>query len=636
MKCTWILFLLAATVALQNGNADVAQIGAQTYPTLHAAVAAAQSNDTIVLIGNVILTHALSVSKPLSIVSDGAVRTITRTNGFADDLIYVQASGALTLGDVAGNDAAPNLILDGGATNGIAGGYSFIFAVSANVVVHPGVVLRNFRGQYAALYILDYDSLATLTLHGGLFTGNTATNSSGGAICSQGVDIHIQNATFTGNAAPRGRGGAIYLEYAALVASNMNVQGNSADDYGGGLMVLPGEMILEGGVFSGNSAINGGGIANGYGHLTLDGTRLTNNRAFYGGALWSHTGTNVLRSASFRGNQATNYGAAMYSTSSRFSITNCEIVANAAGSNGGGLYVSPATTPPTSISIASSTVSSNSGLYGGAIYSSYADLSIAGSTLSHNQASGSGGALWLFGSTAIRDSLLAQNASTNEGGGIFHLGGPLALSGQTRLEGNRGTPGPGIWCFNGFYEGLDAVLSLSGGTSLSADDAIALLNTTNAILLAGTLYTPGTVATIVPAIYSNGLPVLRDAAGLSFSPVSRYYGKFAVAPQPASSTNWHVGTNGNLTFTVPPPAPVPPIGLREIASFGASAPGAGTFRLDVDPLLLEYDFSLQAATTVTNQAWNFQTLTNGYVVFSNGFVVLDTPATSRVFRLTFP
>lgn len=630
------MFLLAAATAWQNVAADVAQIGAQTYPTLPAAVAAAQSNDTIVLIGDAILTNVLAIAKPLSIVGDGTARTITRTNGFADDLIYVQPAGALVLGDASGNDAAPGLILDGGATNGVAGGYSFIFAVSADVVVHPGVVLRNFRGQYAPLYMLDNDGLATLTLNGGLFAGNTATNSSGGAICSQGADIHARNATFRSNAAPRGRGGAIYMEYVSLVASNLIVQGNSADDYGGGLMALPGEIDLEGGVVSGNSALNGGGIANGYGHLTLDGTRLTNNRAFYGGAVWSHTGTNLLRSAAFRDNQATNYGAALYSTSSRFSISNCEIVANTAGSNGGGLYVSPATTPPSSIAIASSIVSSNSGLYGGAIYSSYSDLSIAGSILSHNRAAGAGGALWLFGDTSIQDSLLSQNAATNEGGGIFHLGGPLVLSGHTRLEDNRGEPGPGIWCYNAWYEGFDAVLSLSGGTSLSADDAIALLNTTNTILLAGTLLEPGHVATIVPAIYSNGLPLLRDGAGLPFSPVSRYYAKFAVAPQPASSTNWHVDANGDLSAAAPPAPPVPPPGLREIASFGAATPETGSFRLDVDPLLLEYDFSLQAADVVTNQAWNFRTLSNGYAVSSNGSIVLAAPATSRVYRLAFP
>ena len=158
----WKLFLLAAAAAWQNAPADVARIGTNTYPTLHAAVASAQSNDTIVLIGNAILTNVLAITRPLSIVSDGAVRTIARTNAFANDMIYV-TSGPLVLGDGAGSDAAPTLILDGGATNGLAGGYSFIFAVGANVVVHPGVVLRNFRGHYAALYMLDNDRLATLT-----------------------------------------------------------------------------------------------------------------------------------------------------------------------------------------------------------------------------------------------------------------------------------------------------------------------------------------------------------------------------------------------------------------------------------------------------------------------------------------
>lgn len=636
MKIKWNLFLLAATVAWQNAPADVARIGTNTYPTLHAAVAAAQSNDTIVLIGDAILTNVLAISRPLAIVSDGSVRTITRTNAFADDLIYVQGSAALTLGDAAGSDAAPTLILDGGATNGLAGGYSFIFAVGANVVVHPGVVLRNFRGHYAALYMLDNDSLATLTLHGGLFTGNTATNSSGGAICSQGVDIQIQNAVFRGNAVPRGKGGALFLEYATLVASNINVHGNSADDYGGGLMAYPGEITLRGGIISSNSAINGGGIANGNGNLTLESTLLTSNSAIYGAAVWSHTGVNILRSSTFRANHADIFGGALYSTSSGYSLSNCQIVANTAGSYGGGMYVSPATNLFSDVEIVSSVISSNSGLSGGGIYSIYAALDVADSTLSHNVASGLGGALWLFGDTTIRDSQIADNVSANEGGGILHQGGPLAISGHTRIEGNVGTAGSGIWCYNGTYEGSNAVLSLSGGISIAAGNDVMLYTNQNAIRLTGTLTAPGTVAAITPSVYSNGLPLLRNGPGLSFSPVSRYYAKFAVTPQPASSTNWYVDANGDLSAAAPPAPPVPPPGLREIASFGAATPETGSFRLDVDPLLLEYDFSLQAADVVTNQAWNFRTLSNGYAVSSNGSIVLAAPATSRVYRLAFP
>ncbi len=637
MKTYWIVFLLTAVGAWKNSNADVAQIGVLTYPTLAAAVAAAQSNDTITLIGNAVLTQVLPIDIPLAIVSDGAVRTITRTNAFADDLIYVQAPGALTLGDVGGSDASPTLILDGGATNGIAGGFSFLFAVDADVVVHPGVVIRRFTGFYAPLYMLDTNGLATLTLNGGQFAHNTTTNSSGGAIASQGVDITLQNTAFLSNAAPRGRGGAIYMEDATLNADNISVRDNSADDYGGGIMCYPGTLVLNGGVVSGNSAINGGGVANGYGDLEIHGTVFTNNYANFGAAVWSHTGTNLIDSAVFRQNHSTDYGGAFNVISSGVTLTNSHLVGNTAGSNGGGLYVAP-DSPRSLISIHSSVISSNSGLYGGAIYSSYANLSIVDSTLAYNVATGGGGGLWLFGDMAIHDSLIAHNTATEEGGGIFHLGGPLALSGQTRIEGNHtGLQGDGIWCFNGLYEGSNCVLTLSGGVSVAADNDIVLFTNVNTILLGGTLVAPGSVATITPPVYSNGLPLLRDAAGLSFSPVSRYYEKFAVAPPPASSTNWHIGTNGNLTFTAPPPAPVPPVELRDFLPPTVNPANSNLFQLAVDPLLLEYNFALQSADSVQTNAWNFQTLTNGYTVSSNGLVTvtLPSPAPLRIYRLQF-
>ena len=297
MRKVFCLLFAWAAVTAQCTMADVAQIGILTYPTLAAAVAAAQPNDTITLIGDAVLTHTIPIDIPLAIVSDGAVRTITRTNAFAGDLIYVQAPGNLTLGDVGGSDASPTLILDGGATNGIAGGFSFIFAMGADVVVQPGVVMRHYTGLYASLYMLDTNSLATLTLNGGRFAHNTTTNSSGGAIASQGVDITLQNTAFLSNAAPGGKGGAIYLDNATLNADNITILDNSADDYGGGVMCYPGALVFNGGVISGNFAINGGGVANGYGDLEIHGTVFTNNYAYYGAAVWSHTGNNLIDSA---------------------------------------------------------------------------------------------------------------------------------------------------------------------------------------------------------------------------------------------------------------------------------------------------------------------------------------------------
>ena len=103
--------------------------------------------------------------------------------------------------------------------------------------------------------------------------------------------------------------------------------------------------------------------------------------------------------------------------------------------------------------------------------------------------------------------------------------------------------------------------------------------------------------------------------------------------QPASSTNWHVGANGNLTFTAPPPPPAPPAELREIL---ASAATAGAFQLSVDPLLLEYSFTLQFADAVEGHAWNFQTLTDGYAVSPAGTLLIDSPEPFRIYRLIFP
>ena len=152
MRQIWAFILLSAVAAGSGRAADVARIGTNTYPSLDAAVAAAQSNDTVELLGNAILTNTISIAVPLSIVSDGSVRTISRTNAVEGmDLIWVHSPGSLTLGQASGNDATPDLILDGGAVGSVTGGYSFIFAESANVTVQPGVVLQHYTGLYAPL-----------------------------------------------------------------------------------------------------------------------------------------------------------------------------------------------------------------------------------------------------------------------------------------------------------------------------------------------------------------------------------------------------------------------------------------------------------------------------------------------------
>ena len=82
-------------------------------------------------------------------------------------------------------------------------------------------------------------------------------------------------------------------------------------------------------------------------------------------------------------------------------------------------------------------------------------------------------------------------------------------------------------------------------------------------------------------------------------------------------------------------APVPPPELRDIHSLAADTGDPDRFLLAVDPLLLEYAFTLQAADAVVDGGWNFQTLTEGYTVSENGVLDIDSDVPLRIYRLAF-
>ena len=685
------LHFLPLLLAAPSRAADVARIGDTAYPSLALAMAAARSHDTIVLVADAILDDTLSVTNPLTILSDGQPRTITRSATASNDLIAVSFPGTLVLGAPGGSDAAPTLFLDGGAAAfpGITNAGSFIYAENASVTVHPGVVFQNWRGLYSPLFAgATTSSPPTLSVLGGTFRNNHSATY-GGAIYSIAVPTTIHDAVFlrnyssgqagavgvqdapldlvrtsfasnsavsaggalfAWNASARvvdclfrdntcaagfdGQGGAAYFQSASLDLSGTAFLGNSAGEHGGALCLVNClDAVLSASDFASNSVPFGEG-----GALYARSSDLSaNDLDFSANSAWAAGGAAVLldsdssfRSVSVAANSA-NSGAGFYVSEGAIAIASSSFAANASDENGGALYLAGTTNAALPWTISDSFFSANSAVYGGAMYSLYATGSGTASDFSGNFASASGGALWLFADALLEDISFSANSAAAEGGAVFHLGGPLRLSGTTRFTANSASTGPSLWSYNGaFQPDSPAILSLSGDVSF--DDPIALHTAGNAILLPAVLTAPGPLCAIAPPAYSNGLPILADdpASSLSFSPVSRYYAKFAVLPDP-DGLPWFIDPTGCLASVRPPVPPLPPDELRV---FEAISPTS----LQVPSDLLAYDFSLQSATTLSNGAWNFAPCGHGCVVDTNGRVTLS-PETAddpfRIFRLAF-
>jgi len=162
-----------------------------------------------------------------------------------------------------------------------------------------------------------------MDIFGSIFENNSVTGLSGGAISSQSsANTDITASRFTGNRALGGAvGGAVVHTGPFGGVMNLNgsiVENNSSENLGGGLYTISAEFNVNDSLITGNSAVNGGGIAvqsSNTGRLTLQRTTVQNNTATtFGGGAYIEGGGFVPSSlprfynSTFTGNSATTIG----------------------------------------------------------------------------------------------------------------------------------------------------------------------------------------------------------------------------------------------------------------------------------------------------------------------------------------
>jgi predicted outer membrane repeat protein len=385
---------VAAVMAAGTGGALRAQAAtAVAVPcsatALASAVASAVSGTTLSLAASCVytLTAALpEVSQDLTITGNRA--TLQRS--------YAAGTAAFTILTVAG---------------------SGILAVSE----------LNFRHGDGAIAAVDDGQL---TVNGGTFTGNAATD--GGAIDSNvgRYAPQITDATFVRNLAT-GDGGAIYDNSSA---SSMGVRGS---------------------VFTGNMAADGGGAIWDYGEEGgIAASTFWGNTAGAGGALWVDENypeiiTNVVVSR----NSASGDGGGIYGT---VSLDNSTVSGNYAGDQGGGLYDGFVDES----FVSGSHIEGNSAADGAGIYNDIGvPFQLTASTVSGNHATADGGGIYNANDAGetLATSTVSGNYAEGHGGGIYSLGGDSFLTASgTRIIRNRAQGGGG-----GIYDGPDTTVTLT-------------------------------------------------------------------------------------------------------------------------------------------------------------------------------
>jgi hypothetical protein len=305
MKSFLVLGLVFCAWA-QGGSAALVVSNAMSgaaHSNLAAAVAAAADGDQLVMIGDETLAATLQINnRVLSIVSDGAVRTIRGSTNCAYDMVALVGTNAtLTLGQPGDSDAAPTLIFDGGRYAGVSNLYDMIYSEQGWLTIHPGVVFRNLASVDKGPI---YNSLGVVEMYGGRIENNSATY--GGGILNQMGEVWIGGGSITGNVAQLGGGiyneavqwfmGSVIAYVGGLEITGGTVAGNVASGAGGGIINY-GLLDLSGGQVVGNSAPQGGGVlhVNGtmYG-MTLRGTAVVaSNTATQGSGIYYNNDSNA-------------------------------------------------------------------------------------------------------------------------------------------------------------------------------------------------------------------------------------------------------------------------------------------------------------------------------------------------------
>ena len=180
------------------------------------------------------------------------------------------------------------------------------------------------------------------TISGGNANGGNLDDSRGGGMYNYGVSISLINCSFSGNTAVNGGGLSNYLCVVGQTVTNCTFSGNSATQNGGGMQnFISRPTMLKNVVFVNNSAgFIGGGFAdidNSNSGATLTNVAFLNNSAQYGGAIGNLSSRTILINSTIANNYATNEGGGIHFSDAlpgaRTILTNCIVWGNKNGAN---------------------------------------------------------------------------------------------------------------------------------------------------------------------------------------------------------------------------------------------------------------------------------------------------------------
>ena len=362
---------------------------------------------------------------------------------------------------------------------------------------------------------------ADLTLTNCNIFNNTAPK--GGGIACEWCTLNITDSNIYKNTATEG--GGIYGEwiYSIIILNHTNIFQNTAK-YGGGIFNDYEIRSFQSNIFQ-NTATYGGGIynhifiyeefGNSYGKATLTNTNLYKN---VGSAIYNDgRGCEVTLTHSNLFNNTAVNGGGINNFNGKITLLNSKVCSNTATGSGGGIY----TNHPAVVTLTNSNIYNNIALKGngGGIDNEYRSaLTLINSNIYGNRALlGIGGGIYNsnYATTVVKNSNLSRNTAKYGGGLGNSIYGKSFLS-FCRIVGNNAQNGRDIYNSMSKYRGtVTAKLNWWGSNSNPLSKVQGTVNITPWIIL---------TLTTTPSHIENGAgstlkaSLIRDSNGIFHNP----------------------------------------------------------------------------------------------------------------------
>ena len=305
--------------------------------------------------GTYLLNGTVAIDKSVTLQGAGAESVTISPDNFEGTLLMVEVSATIE-----------NITIDGASKNwgvGDGNGAAILGWERVTLTVNDSVFTNNQAGQGAAIWM---DNLSALITHNNLFKGNVAQKGDcircgggdGGAI-SIGSDAsgNLYGDSFINNHATGSNdwqpsGGAIRSNGAELHVDGATFNGNTSVEDGGAIWVRTGSVEVIDSTFINNHAVGatftteGGALYMDIGDVTVIGSTFTGNSSYEdGGAIAmddAEHGALILRDNVFTSNMAQGDpgadGGAVYFVAESTEMTNNTFSRNQAGRDGGAAY----------------------------------------------------------------------------------------------------------------------------------------------------------------------------------------------------------------------------------------------------------------------------------------------------------